>query len=101
MKEKVQRFAEWAEKHHMALIYGAGALVLMLLSLWSLSILVGFWANGLLGTKFELNVGISGIATIATAGVSVYGIARAAQAKYVTDSKFNSIEGAVPYRKGE
>lgn len=100
MKEQIQAFADWAEQHHMALVYGAGALVLLLLSLWSLSILIGFWFNGLLGTKFELNVGVSGIATIATAGASVYGVARAAQAKYVTDSMYNSTADAKPYTKG-
>ena len=101
MKDKVLQFGRWAESNHMTLIYLAGAWVLTLLSLWSLSILLCFWLNGLFGYHFELNVGISGIATIATAGATVYGIARAAQAKYVTDSKYNSVESALPYRGGD
>ena len=97
VKEKIQRFAEWSEIHHMALVYGAGAIVLLLLTGWTASILAGFWLNGILGTKFELNIGVSGIASVATAGATIYGIARAAQAKYLTDSKFNSIENDKPY----
>lgn len=74
----------------MVLIFLAGAWILLILTLWTISILLGFWANGLCGTKFELNVGITGIGTIAAAGATVYGIARAAQQKYMTDSRFNS-----------
>ena len=84
----------------MTLIYLAGAWVLTLLSLWSLSILLCFWLNGLFGYHFELNVGISGIATIATAGATVYGIARAAQAKYSTDSTMNTPINVMPYKGG-
>lgn len=58
-----------------------------------------FWINGLFSYHFELNVGISGIATIATAGATVYGIARAAQAKYATDSNANTPPNIMPYRK--
>lgn len=90
-------FGDWAERSHMSLIYGAGALVLLLLFLWTFSILTAFWLNGLCGMKFELGVGNSGIATIATAGATIYGIARAAQAKYATDSKYNSAENSGPY----
>lgn len=85
----------------MTLIYLAGAWVLFLLSLWSLSILLCFWLNGLCGYHFEMGVGISGIATIAAAGATIYGIARAAQAKYVTDSKYNSAESMLPYKGGD
>lgn len=100
MKDKVLQFGRWAESNHMTLIYLAGAWVLTLLSLWSLSILLCFWLNGLFGYRFELNVGISGIATIATAGATVYGIARAAQAKYNTDSTVNTPMSIMPYRGG-
>ncbi len=93
----IKRFSKWAERNHMSLIYGAGAVVLLLLTLWTLSILLGFWLNGLWGTKFELAIGNSGIATIATAGATIYGIARAAQAKYATDSKYNSNDKESPY----
>lgn len=74
----------------MVLVFLAGAWILLILTLWTLSILIGFWSNGIWGTKFELNVGITGIGTIAAAGATVYGIARAAVAKYQTDSRFNS-----------
>lgn len=100
MKDKVLQFGRWAESNHMTLIYLAGAWVLTLLSLWSLSILLCFWLNGLFGYHFELNVGISGIATIATAGATVYGIARAAQAKYNTDSTVNTPMSIMPYKGG-
>lgn len=86
----------------MALVYLAGAWVLLIFTLWSASLLFGFWANGIWGTKFELSIGMAGIGTIATAGATVYGIARAAQAKYMTDSRFNSPGGERPRpQKGE
>lgn len=99
IRQRVKNFGQWAERNHMALIYAAGALVLLLLLLWTTSILAGFWLSGLWGYKFELGVGNSGIATIATAGATIYGIARAAQAKYATDSKYNSADKTAPYRK--
>lgn len=98
IRERIYSFSHWAEQNHMTLVYGAGAVILLLLTFWSMSILIGFWANGLAGTKFELNVGISGIATVATAGATVYGIAKAAQAKYSTDSQFNSENNVKPYK---
>ena len=97
IKNLIISFGTFAEQNHMTLIYIAGAWVLFLLSLWTFSILLCFWLNGLYGFKFELNVGISGIATIATAGATVYGIARAAQAKYSTDSTLNSMANKMPY----
>ena len=90
----------WAERNHMALIYAAGAYVLFFFALWSLSLLTGFWSNALFATHFELNVGMTGVGTIATAGGTVYGIARAAQAKYKTDSELNSESSRNPYDKG-
>ena len=96
IQKKILRLATWAENNHMALIYLGGAWVLLFFTAWSASLLIAFWSNGLVGTKFELGVGLTGIGTIATAGATVYGIARAAQAKYQTDSRFNSAAGEKP-----
>lgn len=93
----ITRFAFWAEQNHMALVYGAGAYVLFFFALWSFSLLTGFWSNALFSTNFELNVGLTGVGTIATAGGTVYGIAKAAQAKYKTDSELNSESNKQPY----
>lgn len=90
IKKKITCLAAWAEANHMALIYLGGAWILLFFTLWSGSLLFGLWANALFGLKFELSVGMTGIGTIATAGATVYGIARAAQEKYLTDSRFNS-----------
>ena len=96
----ITRFALWAERNHMALIYAAGAYVLFFFALWSLSLLTGFWSNAIFGTHFELSMGMTGVGTIATAGGTVYGIAKAAQAKYKTDSELNSESNKNPYDKG-
>jgi len=101
MKEYVLRFSQWSEQHHMALIFGAGAYVLFFFTLWSFSLLTGFWFNALFATHFELNVGMTGIGAIATAGATVYGIARSAQSKYRTDSELNSEQGSIPYKRGD
>ena len=82
IKTRITKLAEWAEENRMPLIYLGGAWILLFFTLWSGSLLFGFWANALVGAKFELSVGISGIGTIATAGATVYGIAKAAQTQY-------------------
>ena len=98
IKKEIILFSKWAERNHMALIFGSGCYVLLFFTLWSLSLLFGFWANALLDTKFELSVGMTGIGAIATASATVFGIAWAAQAKYKTDSALNSPEGKPVYR---
>ena len=52
MKQKITEFGTWAENNYMVLVYAAGALVLPLLFLLALSLLYGYWSNGLWGTHF-------------------------------------------------
>ena len=96
MKQRITEFGEWAEKNHMVLVYAAGALVLPLLFLLALSLLYGYWSNGLWGTHFELSVGFSGVTVLATAAATVYGIAKQANVKYRVDSELNSEPGKAP-----
>lgn len=96
VKNRIVALAKWAEENKMPLVYLGGAWILLFFTLWSGSLLFGFWANALAGTKFELGVGITGVGTIATAGATVYGIARAIQAQYITDSQYNSPLGQKP-----
>ena len=90
MKQKITEFGTWAENNYMVLVYAAGALVLPLLFLLALSLLYGYWSNGLWGTHFELSVGFSGVTVLATAAATIYGIAKQANAKYRTNSELNS-----------
>ena len=72
-----------------------GALMTFLmffLGLVMISWLVGYWANGLLGTHFEINSCWQGLAGIVT-GLGGLG---AMAAKYYVDSKYNSNEGEKP-----
>ena len=59
--------------------------VILLFFCWA----VGYFANGLFNTKFDLNSVWAGIAAISTAGVVGLG-------KYLTDSAFNSPAGTMP-----
>lgn len=98
MRDKVQQFGQWAECHWLALVIGTClilmAFLLMVLLLW----LIGYWANALWHTQFELESCWSGIGAIGTGLGSVAALATAAWAKYHTDSKYNSQEGETPLR---
>lgn len=92
------QFGTWAENNYLALVYLAAALILPLLFLLCLSLLYGYWSNGLWGTHFELSVGFSGVSVLATAAATVYGIARAGNIKYRIDSELNSKQGEAPLK---
>lgn len=96
IKSEITNLAKWAEKNRMTLVYLGGAWVMLFFTLWSSSLLIGFWANALAGMKFELGAGISGIGTIASAGATIYGIAKSVQEQYATDSQYNSPLGEKP-----
>lgn len=51
--------------------------------------IIGYFCNGFIGTKFELNSVWTGIAAISATGVLGLG-------KYYTDSKHNSLNGEKP-----
>jgi hypothetical protein len=71
------------------LIEGIVAAFLLLFLFWS----VGYWANALYGTKFDLRSCWDGFTTLGGAGVL-------AMMKYVMDSWKNSNDGDNPYDGG-
>ncbi|MUP48904.1 hypothetical protein C3L57_06835 [Veillonellaceae bacterium M2-8] len=96
MRDKVQRFGQWAESHWLALVIIMVTCMLMFLLLVLLSWLIGYWANAIYHTSFELESCWSGVAAIGTGLGSVAALATAAWAKYHTDSKYNSDDGNPP-----
>lgn len=96
MRDKVQRFGQWAESHWLALVIIMVTGMLMFLMLVLLSWLIGYWANAIYHTSFELESCWSGVAAIGTGLGSVAALATAAWAKYHTDSKYNSDDGNPP-----
>ena len=96
MRDKVQRFGNWAESHWLALVIIMVTCMLGFLLLVLLSWLIGYWANAIYHTSFELESCWSGVAAIGTGLGSVAALATAAWAKYHTDSKYNSDDGNPP-----
>lgn len=96
MRDKVQRFGQWAESHWLALVIIMVTCMLGFLLLVLVSWLIGYWANAIYHTSFELESCWSGVAAIGTGLGSVAALATAAWAKYHTDSKYNSDDGNPP-----
>ncbi|EGS36241.1 hypothetical protein [Megasphaera sp. UPII 135-E] len=96
MRDKVQQFGQWAESHWLALVIIMVTGMLGFLLLVLLSWLIGYWANAIYHTSFELESCWSGVAAIGTGLGSVAALATAAWAKYHTDSKYNSDDGNPP-----
>lgn len=66
------------------------------LALVMISWLVGFWANGLLGAKFDLGSCWQGISSVVAGMTGVAALAGTKYAKYYLDSKYNSEGGERP-----
>ena len=96
MRDKVQQFGNWAESHWLALVIIMVTCMLGFLLLVLLSWLIGYWANAIYHTSFELESCWSGVAAIGTGLGSVAALATTAWAKYHTDSKYNSDDGNPP-----
>lgn len=96
MRDKVRQFGQWAESHWLALVIIMVTCMLGFLLLVLLSWLIGYWANAIYHTTFELESCWSGVAAIGTGLGSVAALATAAWAKYHTDSKYNSDGGNPP-----
>lgn len=90
MKDRILAFSEWLRENYLVLIYAAGFVIVMVLLAWSISILYGYWSNGLWGTKFDLTAGLTGVTVLAGGAVTIFGLAMTSNGKYKTDSQFNS-----------
>lgn len=100
LKRNILKLGRWCEANHLTLIFLCGAYILGFIGIWSVSLLFGYWANALWAMHFELNAGYTFMGTIATAAVSVFGIAWTANSKYKTDSELNSPQGKKPTYEG-
>lgn len=96
MKEKILRFTNWAQANWLALVIFMIVLMLLFLCLVLASWLIGYWANALYGTKFELNSCWTGVGVVVTGLGGVAALAKAAWTKYGHDSQFNSLLGSPP-----
>lgn len=90
------KLATWAEINWVSVVVMYCSLLMGLLVLVVLSGLIGYWCNGLIGTKFDLGFCWAGVGAIGTGMLSVAGMAGAAWSKYYTDSKLNSQVGKAP-----
>ena len=71
-------------------------IMMCFLALVMVSWLVGFWANGLTGAKFELGSCWQGISAVVAGMTGVAALAGSQYARYYLDSKYNSDEGKKP-----
>lgn len=96
IRAKIVEFAAWAQPNWLAVIIIATIINLLMMFLILLSWFVGYWCNGLIGTKFELNSIWSGITVLGGTSATIFGLAKASWTKYKTDSEFNSEAGIEP-----
>lgn len=90
MKEKIIRLGQWGQKHWLQLIVIMGVVMMTFLVLVLISWLIGYWANALLGTRFELMSCWGGVAAVASGMATIVGLGKACWTKYGYDSRFNS-----------
>ncbi|SFM41464.1 hypothetical protein [Pelosinus propionicus] len=92
MKNKLISFCNWAQANWLALVIFMVVLMLLFLCLVLMSWLIGYWANALYSTKFDLNSCWTGVGVVVTGLGGVAALAKAAWTKYSTDSQFNSLQ---------
>ncbi|AXB81795.1 hypothetical protein ACG98G_00290 [Megasphaera hexanoica] len=96
MKNKIIRLGEWGKRHWLQLIVIMGVIMMTFLVLVLISWLIGYWANALLGTRFELMSCWSGVAAVASGIATIVGLGKACWTKYGYDSRYNSAVGTMP-----
>lgn len=100
MKHRITQLAKWSKQHASELITLIGLLiccfVLFVLMSWG----VGYYRNGLYGTRFDLGSVWQGLGACATAIGSLLTLAGVNLGKKYIDSKFNSPLGEKPRKEG-
>lgn len=96
IKKRFVSTTTWIRSHYDLCVISAGAMLLMWLFLLMLSFLIGFWSNGLFGTRFEIGACITGIGAIATGVGTLWVTAKGVMDKYRIDSELNSKQGEKP-----
>lgn len=96
MKKKIIALGQWGQKHWLQLIVIMGVVMMTFLVLVLASWLIGYWANALLGTRFELTSCWSGVTAVIGGIATVVGLGKACWTKYGYDSRFNSARYVMP-----
>ena len=96
MRQRIVQFGRWAEKNWLALVILMVCIMLGFLCVVMASWLIGFWANALYGTKFELGSCWQGLAVVFTGLSGTTALAKAAWTKYNIDSQYNTPRGTPP-----
>jgi len=93
LKNGITSFGLWAQVHWLALVIFMVIIMLLFLCLVLCSWLIGYWANALYGTKFELSSCWTGVGVVITGLGGVAALAKAAWTKYGIDGEFNTLPG--------
>lgn len=96
MKKEIIALGQWGQKHWLQLIVIMGVVMMTFLVLVLISWLIGYWANALLGMRFELMSCWSGVAAVASGMATIVGLGKACWTKYGYDSRFNSARYVMP-----
>lgn len=96
MKKEIIALGQWGQKHWLQLIVIMGVVMMTFLVLVLISWLIGYWANALLGMRFELMSCWSGVAAVASGMATMVGLGKACWTKYGCDSRFNSARYVMP-----
>lgn len=96
MKKRIVALGQWGQKHWLQLIVIMGVVMMTFLVLVLISWLIGYWANALLGMRFELTSCWSGVAAVASGMATIVGLGKACWTKYGYDSRFNSARYTMP-----
>ena len=77
MKKRIVALGQWGQKHWLQLIVIMGVIMMVFLVLVLISWIIGYWANALMGTRFELTSCWSGDAAVASGIATIVGVGKA------------------------
>ena len=100
MKHRIAQLAKWSKAHASELVTLIGLLICVFVLFVLLSWGVGYYSNGLYGTRFDLGSVWQGLGACATAIGSLLTLAGVNLGKQYIDSKFNSPLGEKPRKEG-
>ena len=96
MKNKFIRFAKWSEEYWLSIVIVLTLFIMCFFCIVMASWLIGYYANALLGMRFDLGSCWQGVTITGGAFAVTMGLAKAAWTKYRTDSEFNTVFGYKP-----
>jgi hypothetical protein len=99
MKIKLNNISKFLTKNWLGVVIILTAILMLFVLVVCFSWLFGYWSNALYGTKFEISSCWQGFSILVTGLGGIVALAKAGYTSFKIDSKYNSKEGEMPYRK--